>query len=99
ETPRSPRKEKRRMSSLQEQFSQIPWASIHHAYGPATDTPTHLLALLSEEPEEREAALEHLWASICHQGSIYEASAVAAVFLIQILTQVPDEQKPPLLGL
>lgn len=87
------------MLSLQEQLNQISWKSLKHAYGPATDTPMHLLALLSEEEEERDKALARLWASICHQGSVYEASAVAASFLIQILEQVPDEQKPPLLDL
>src|SRR5579883_519172 len=87
------------MLSLQEQLNQIPWEALKHAYGPATDTPMHLLALLSENEEEREKALTRLWASICHQGSVYEASAVAAPFLIQILEQVPDEQKPPLLDL
>ncbi|GCE14570.1 hypothetical protein [Tengunoibacter tsumagoiensis] len=87
------------MSSLQEQLNQIPWKSLRHAYGPAIDTPIHLLALLSEDQREREKALEHLWASICHQGSVYEASAAAAPFLTQILAQVPDEQKLPLLDL
>lgn len=87
------------MSSLQEQLNQIPWKSLEHAYGPATDTPTHLLALLSEDQEERKNALGQLWISICHQGNVYEASAAAAPFLIQILAQVPDEQKPSLLDL
>lgn len=82
------------MSSLNEALQQVPWAQFSHAYGSATDTPSHLLALFSNEVEEREKALSQLWISICHQGSVYEASAVAVPFLIQILQEVPDEQKP-----
>jgi hypothetical protein len=46
------------MSSLNEALQQVPWAQFSHAYGSATDTPSHLLALLSDEPEEREEALQ-----------------------------------------
>ena len=87
------------MSSLNEALQQVPWAQFSHAYGSATDTPSHLLALLSNEAEEREKALSQLWISICHQGSVYEASAVAVPFLIRILQEVPDEQKPEILSL
>ena len=87
------------MSLLQEQLYQVAWEHLSHAYGPASDTPLHLLALLSNQVEEREYALEMLWSSICHQGSVYEASVAAVPFLIQILQQVPDEQKSSILGL
>ncbi len=87
------------MSSLYEALQRVSWAQFSHAYGPATDTPSHLLALLSNEAEEREKALSQLWISICHQGSVYEASAVVVPFLIQILQDVPDEQKPEVLDL
>src|SRR5262249_44711336 len=78
-------------------LAQVPWTKLKHAYGSATDTPQHLLALLSSVPAEREKALDALWASICHQGSIYEASCAAIPFLIRILDLVPEEQRPPLL--
>ncbi|MBO0797164.1 MAG: hypothetical protein J2P36_40310, partial [Ktedonobacteraceae bacterium] len=51
------------------------------------------------QAKEREAALDQLWASICHQWSVYEASGEAACFLIQILQMVPDEQQPAILEL
>ncbi|MEO6888753.1 MAG: hypothetical protein ABI324_07125 [Ktedonobacteraceae bacterium] len=87
------------MFSLHEELKHVPWAHLSHAYGPATDTPSHLLSLLSPEAEKREAALDQLWASICHQGSVYEASGEAAMCLIHILQMIPDEQKPAILQL
>lgn len=87
------------MSSLRERLQRIPWQDLQHAYGGAKDTPAWLLALLSEHAEEREHALSELWGSICHQGSVYEASCAAVPFLIEILEQVPDQRKVEILEL
>jgi hypothetical protein len=87
------------MLSLQEKLKQVPWENLHHAYGPARDTLTWLFALLSDQAEQREQALNNLWASICHQGSVYEGSCAAVPFLIEILAEVPDQRKPDILAL
>jgi hypothetical protein len=87
------------MLSIQEKLKQVPWQDLHHAYGTAQDTPTWLLALLSDQDEQREQALNKLWASICHQGSVYEASCAAVPFLIEMLAEVPDQRKPEILSL
>ncbi len=87
------------MPSIQEKLKQVPWQDLHHAYGTAQDTPIWLFALLSDQTEQREQAFDKLWASICHQGSVYEASCAAVPFLIEILTEVPDQRKPEILAL
>ena len=87
------------MLSIQEKLKQVPWKSLHHAYGATQDTPIWLFALLSDQDEQREQALNNLWDSICHQGSVYEASCAAVPFFIEILTEVPDQRKPAILAL
>lgn len=85
--------------SLREELEYIHWEELSHAYGSAKDTPRQLLALLSEDDEVVAGALDNLWASICHQGSVYEASCAAIPFLIQILERVPVAHKPGILAL
>src|SRR5579883_1966866 len=86
------------MATIQEKLQRVPWERLHHAYGVAHDTPTWLLALLSDRPELRNEALDQLEASLCHQGSLYEASCAAIPFLIDILEAVPDREKPAILS-
>ncbi len=83
---------------MQEKLSKIPWALLQHAYGSAKDTPFHLLGLLSTDEEERQRAWSHLYASICHQGSVYEASCAAIPFFIHLFEQVPEDQKLDILS-
>lgn len=87
------------MMQFREDLNQVPWADLTHAYGGATDTPGHLLALRSDDPDERHRALDELWASICHQGSVYEASCAAVPFLIRLLREGPPEGRPSILYL
>lgn len=87
------------MFSLHEKLQQVPWEKLNHAYGSAQDTPTLLLNLLSDQAEQRDQALYELWASICHQGSVYEASCAAVPFLIEILAEVPEQSKADILSL
>jgi hypothetical protein len=82
-----------------EELAAIEWHAVGHAYGPADDTPEHLRALLAEDNDAFEHSLDELWASICHQGSVYEASCAAVPFLIEILRHVSDNRKARLLYL
>lgn len=66
-------------------LDDVPWRSLSHAYGPATDTPALLRALVSPEVEARRRAYHRLYGSIWHQGSVYEATAYAVPFLINLL--------------
>jgi len=57
------------------------WAKLSHAYGPATDTPGHLRALLEGDINERKAAESHLVSAIIHQGTPWSATAPVALIV------------------
>ncbi len=61
------------------------WSRLHHAYGRATDTPGHLLALLQDDAESRKAAMSHLWSAIVHQGTPWTATKPAALVVAGLL--------------
>jgi hypothetical protein len=74
-------------------FDEIDWASLDHAYGPATDTPMHLAALTSADPDARRAALDHLEVAVLHQGFPRAATAPAARVVAHLLARgavIPD---------
>lgn len=57
---------------------------LTHAYGPATNTPERLRALLQDD-DAFASALDHLYEAVLHQGTVYSATgpslqAVAAMF-------------------
>ncbi|WP_282204870.1 hypothetical protein [Kitasatospora fiedleri] len=60
-----------------------PWATVNHAYGPAEDLPG-LLRAFAEDGADAEEALDELYGSIVHQGTVYTASADAAPYLARI---------------
>jgi hypothetical protein len=62
----------------------IDWGKLTHAYGPALDVPIDLRRLAGTDRKRRGAALGQLWASLCHQGTIYDATAAAVPFLVKI---------------
>lgn len=70
-----------------EQLSSINWSDLTHAYGPADDVPQLLRDLASPDEEVRGRALGTLYTSIYHQGTVYQASAYAAPFLIELIEQ------------
>ena len=75
-----------------ETLEQTRWDDVHHAYGPAGDTADHLRNLTSRVALVRRNAIDKLIASICHQGSVYSATARAVPFLIEVAggPSVPD---------
>jgi HEAT repeat protein len=70
----------------------IEWSQLRHAYGGASDVPSLLQALLSKRGAERQRAIGELFSCLCHQGTVYEASAAVLPFLIELLASpdVPD---------
>ncbi len=75
------------------------WASLTHAYGPATDAPEMLRAIANGTDEEREAAFEDFWGSYIHQGT-YSAAAVAiAPLLVEIALEPTAKQAADLLDM
>src|SRR5215469_17989182 len=72
-----------------EGLDKINWSKLAHAYGTAEDVPVLLRQLASPDAEERESAIYDLHGNIWHQGTIYEATAAAVPFLIELLS-VPN---------
>ena len=63
----------------------VPWATLRHASGVASDVPRLIRALASLDREQRQTALKELFASLLHQGSVSEATALAVPFLFELL--------------
>lgn len=72
----------------------VPWPNLGTAYGTAEEIPGLLLGLVSVNPERRRASLSELFDSVCHQETIYEASAFTVPFLVQVAVNpaVPDRE-------
>jgi hypothetical protein len=68
-----------------DQLDSIDRSKINHCYGPATDLPATLRALASGDNKQREHALWELRGNIWHQGTVYEATAVAVPFLLELV--------------
>ncbi len=65
------------------------WSALQGCYGPATLVPDLIRQLDSPIPDERSEAIDELWSWLCHQGTVYEASAVATP-LLAVLELHPD---------
>ena len=63
----------------------VDWASVDHAYGPASDVPEMIRTLAGGKEADAFEALETLSNTLNHQGSIYPATAPALPFLIEAL--------------
>jgi hypothetical protein len=80
-----------------EGLDQIDWCKLTHAYGEASDVPGLLRQLASSALDERESAMHALHGNIWHQGTVYEATACAVPFLIELLAAPTCEGKSELL--
>lgn len=69
------------------------WASVKHAYGPATDVPSNIRNLASQDKEVREKAMYNLCGNIFHQGTRYEATPYAIPFLLELLSVDSVQEK------
>jgi hypothetical protein len=69
-------------------LDSIPWKELTHAYGPAEDVPELLRALATNASiaDGEESPLWSLFGNIWHQGTVYEATAYAVPFLIEIVS-------------
>lgn len=79
--------------------TQIDWSELGHAYGPASDAPFRLLALLGDDIEARSAGVAYLDSAILHQDTIWSATApvarVVAAMLGDPRTTAPVENVLP----
>ncbi|MFJ1969790.1 hypothetical protein ACIO93_14075 [Streptomyces sp. NPDC087903] len=70
-------------------MTTISWHELTHAYGSAEDTPLLFARLGGTEDD---AVWSELWGSLCHQGSVYDASWAAMPVLADIATgRAPGE--------
>src|SRR5262249_19965197 len=67
-------------------LDEVDWPSLSHAYGKADDIPRLVRMLASKRKKDRESALGDLFGNIWHQGTVYEATAYAVPFLIELLS-------------
>jgi hypothetical protein len=65
----------------------IDWGRLSHAYGPAADVPRLIRALAEGSEEVRNEAIDALFGTIVHQGSVYAATAPAVPFPIELLEE------------
>ena len=68
-----------------EGIDDIDWSVLEHAYGPATDVPDLVRALVAASADEREKALRTLYGNVFHQGTRYEATAHVVPFLLDLV--------------
>lgn len=71
---------------------RVPWSELSHAYGKGNVGPSlhedvsASLAMLGDQGREAyDDALEALFSNVCHQGTIYEATAYAVPFLAALV--------------
>jgi hypothetical protein len=82
-----------------EGLNSVDWGRQTHAYGEAADVPSLICALSSNDEEERREALGALFGNIWHQGTVYEATASAVPFLIELLANPSVGEKDGILHL
>lgn len=77
----------------------IDWSALEDAYGNAGETPHRLRALLSDDEEVREEALNELFGSVWHQGTIYSVSAHVIPFLVELIEAPHVKEKESVVAL
>jgi hypothetical protein len=65
-------------------LDDIQWLDLHDAYGPADSVADAIRALLSDDPERRDRARWSLSSTIYHQGDLFDSTAAAIPFLVEI---------------
>lgn len=82
-----------------ESLSSLDWSKLTHAYGEADDVPQLLRNLTSHDEEVRKDALGLLYTNIYHQGTVYQASAYAVPFLLELVQQEAIQEREGILHL
>ncbi|MGI5506114.1 hypothetical protein [Lentzea sp. CA-135723] len=81
-------------------LDDVPWHAIDHAYGPALDTPGHVRALRSDDPEVVARAITDLDRTIHEEGGFVCGAATAVLpFLVEVLPSLALEPRTRLLDL
>ncbi|MFG2947145.1 hypothetical protein [Streptomyces adustus] len=73
------------------ELDHVQWHDLTHAYGPAADVPELIRALYDDEESAAEA-IDELYGTIYHQGTVYDASAPAVPFLAHAVLHAPGKR-------
>ncbi|MFJ5266084.1 HEAT repeat domain-containing protein [Streptomyces sp. NPDC088387] len=65
-------------------IDDIDWASLRHAYGSARDVPGLVRGLASDDPAERETALDGMYGTVHDQGRVYDSTLACVPFLLAL---------------
>ena len=78
--------------SLMRAIAGVPWDHLAHAYSAARDAPVHLRRFIFAEraSDDLGSAVDWLWGSILHQGSLYSASPPVIWVLVDLLAAFPE---------
>ncbi|MET8764155.1 hypothetical protein [Lentzea sp. NPDC004782] len=83
-----------------EGLDSVAWHEIDHAYGPALDTPGHLRALLSNDPEVVAQAIKDLDRTVCEEGGFVCPAATAVLpFLVEVMPVLGAANRAALLDM
>lgn len=80
-------------------IDDIDWASLRHAYGTARDVPGLLRGLASEDPAERETALDGMYGAVHHQGSVYDSTLACVPFLLTLAAREKGQDRAGIIEL
>src|SRR5579859_3280913 len=80
-------------------LDHVPWSQLQHAYGSAEDVPRLLRGLASLDATKRKKAIHALYGNIWHQGTVYEATAYAVPFMLELLHDPNVQDKAQILVL
>lgn len=72
------------MGSVLDALTEVDWASEAHAYGPADDVPD-LLTAVAAGGADADEAIDELFGSVWHQGTVYSASPHVVPFLAELV--------------
>lgn len=62
----------------------LAWGTLDHAYGPGDDLPEVIRAAASTDEEQARAAVDELFGSVFHQGTVYPASVAVVPFVAEL---------------
>ena len=82
-----------------EKLDEVAWVELTHAYGNATDVPGLLRQLAALDPLTADAAVGALFGNIWHQGTVYQATAPAVPFLLELVADPAVHARDGLLHL
>jgi HEAT repeat protein len=75
----------------------VEWSEAAHARGTAEEVPGWLEALAGDDEDARTRAQHALWSTLWDQGAVFDATALAVPFLVELLDEGPREGRAWLL--